>query len=124
MKRLATLMIIIVTVAVGGALLLPVFMRAHAYSGPSVFSNLSFIQTAKDRWEVAGHTNEWPTAQDLDLSVDGRSVNKAFRHRWGELYFINRTGAPPFVYIPKPAGSYRGGEILVLTPKGLSIQHQ
>jgi len=43
-------------------------------------------------------------------STPGRSFNDTFRRRYGELYFINRAGAPPFAYIPKASGPYRGGE--------------
>lgn len=98
-----------------------------AYSGPSIASNLRSIQLAKEVWLANGGTNEWPTAADLFSRGEKGTVslNERMRHTpYGEIYFINRTGAPPLAYIPKATRQYRGGEVLVLTGSGLEVIHQ
>jgi hypothetical protein len=110
--------------ALGVMVVLPAFRSAGAYSGPGISGNLRRIQIAKDEWLAAGNTNEWPTASDLFRATPGKTINEIMRPRFGEIYFINRTGAPPFAYLPKTAGGYREGEIMVLSSNGTVVVHQ
>src|SRR4051812_36569196 len=105
MKSLIIVVAIIAALCIGFFLVLPMFARAKAHSGPGLSGNLRSIQLAKEQWEADGHTHEWPTAEDLfPDSTRGISLNEMFLGRHGELYFINRTGAPPFAYLPKGPG--------------------
>jgi hypothetical protein len=125
MKRLVIAVAIIATIVLAVLIILPAFAKAKVGGGPGISGNLHWLQVAKDVWQSDGHTNEWPTGADLfpDWTRD-RSLNKALSRRFGELYFINRTGAPPFAYIPKANGPYRGGEILIMTSNGLATRAQ
>jgi hypothetical protein len=118
--------IFIAALALGALLIfLPIFWKVRARSGPGIGGNLQSLQLAKDVWLADGHTNEWPSGEDLfPYWSHAKSLNETFSRWHGELYFINRTGAPPFAYIPKASGSFRGGEVLVLTPSGLLTRHQ
>ena len=95
-----------------------------AYSGPSIAGNLRRIQSAKDALPALGNTNEWPTADDLFGSSSGRRINEIMRHPCGEIYFINRTGAAPFAYVPKARRGFGGGEILVLRSNRVVVVRQ
>jgi hypothetical protein len=102
------------------AAVLGYFARAKAYSGPGVHGNLRSLQLAKDQWLADGNTKEWPTAADLfPASPSAKTFQEIMRPRYGELYFINRTGAPPFAYFPKAGGQHSAGDIVVLTTNGL-----
>ena len=119
MKPLLTIIALLGLAFLAVLLALPFFAKAKIHNGPGIYGNLRWIQLAKDEWLADGNTNEWPTAKDLFSSSPGRTFSDIIRPRYGELYFINRTGAPPFAYIPKAVGHYRGGEILVLRSNGL-----
>lgn len=120
----------VAVVALVALVVLAWLTRGTAHSGPSIAGNLRSIQLAKEIWLAEGGTNEWPTAADLfSLHVDdktgGVNLNEIMRQTpYGEIYFINRTGAPPFAYIPKAARRYRGGEVLVMTSNGLAVIRQ
>ena len=125
MKRFFIVLAIIAVVALATIIVLPSFSKARAYSGPGISENLRSLQMAKDFWQMDGHTNEWPSGEDIFPDrTRGRSINETFRRRHGELYFINRTGTPPFAYVPKADGPHRGGEVLILTSNGLAVRHQ
>ncbi len=121
MKRLVIAIAGIVIIALGVCIILPGLKRAKAYSGPGIAGNLRSIQLAKESSQADGNTNEWPSVDDIFPGEwsRGRSLNETLRHKHGELYFINRTGTPPFAYIPKTNGPYHGGELLILTTNGL-----
>jgi hypothetical protein len=124
MKRWATVVAILVPSVWPSLPSSPPF-REPQRSGPGIPGNLKCIQLAKDQWLADGHNNEWPTANDL---FPATSPGKAFRDvilpRCDEFYFINRTGAPPFDYIPKAGGQFKGGEILVLSCSSLALGHR
>src|SRR3954469_730130 len=123
MKSLVIVLAIIAALCIGFFVILPMFAKAKAYSGPGVSGNLRSLELAKKEWEADGHTNEWPTAEDLFPGARGRSLNEILHSRSGELYFINRTGAPPFAYLPKAPG--RDEErILIMTSNGIVLRHQ
>jgi hypothetical protein len=123
MKRLVIVISSIAALCIGVFVVPLVFAKGKAYSGPSVFGNLQSLQLMKEQWQANGHTNEWPSGEDLFADgTRGRSINERFRRRYGELYFINRTGAPPFAYIPKANGRYRGGELLIFTSNGIAVR--
>jgi hypothetical protein len=125
MKRLLIILAVLVMVASFVCVVLPYFARAKVYSGPGIYGNLRYIQLAKDQWVGAGNTNEWPTAENLfPRSSPAKSFQEIVRPRYGELYFINRTGAPPFAYFPKAARQYSAGDILFLTTTGLTKVQQ
>jgi hypothetical protein len=112
--------------ALGGLVvlvILPGLARAKRFSGPGIAGNLRYIQVAKEQWIIDGHTNEWPTANDL-FPGSSKTFQEIIRSRYGEPYFINRTGAPPFVYFPKAVRQYGAGEILVLSSNGLTRVRQ
>ena len=122
-KSLVIVLAIIAALCIGCFLILPMLTKAKAYSGPGLSGNLRSLQLAKEEWQADGHTNEWPTAEDLfPASARGRSLNQILRSRHGELYFINRTGAPSFAYVPKADG--RGGELWIMTSNGIVVRHQ
>ncbi len=123
-KRLPLIITLFCVAALAAIVVLPALKRAKAYSGPGIFGNLRSIHMAKDAWLAAGNTNEWPTAADLFGASDGRALNQIMRPKYGELYFINRTGAPPFAYVPKGAGQYRDGEIRILASNGIVVIQQ
>jgi len=113
-------MVVLALLVLLAAAVLPYFARAKAYSGPGVYGNLRNLQLAKDQWLADGNTNEWPSAEDLGfVSVPGRTFQEGMRPRYGEVYFINRTGASPFAYFPKAGGQYSAGDVVVLTTNGL-----
>jgi hypothetical protein len=125
MKRWLIIMAVLALAGVAVVALMPAVSRAKVHSGPGIYGNLRIVQLAKEQWMADGHTNEWPTVKDLfpDASP-GKTVQDVVRPRSGELYFINRTGAPPFAYIPKAGGQYKGGEILVLVSNGVAVVRQ
>jgi hypothetical protein len=120
MKRLVILFaILVMAVLAVAAVVLPSFARAKVYGGPGLTGNLRLILLAKEMWIADGKTNEWPSAEDLGFAAAGKSFQQVTRPRYGEIYFINSTGAPPFAYFPKTGGGYRAGDIVVLTTNGL-----
>jgi hypothetical protein len=124
MKRLRYILICLGGCMLLGLIVVPTFQRARIYSGPGNFGILRAIASAKSAWEFGGGTNEWPTADDLFPGLaEGRTINEHFGRyaRGGAIFFINRTGAPPFAYIPKLSLPYKGGEILVLSTNGLVV---
>jgi len=125
MKRLFTVILILVLFVALGAVVLRYLGRARPYSGPGVHGNLQALQLAKEQWLADGNTNEWPTGEDLGIgSSPGKTFSQSMRPRYGEIYLINQVGAPPFAYFPKAAGPYDAGEIAVLTPTGLMTVRQ
>jgi len=120
MKRLVLMIAFVVVAATVAMFVLRGLAKARVYSGPGIYGNLRSIQLAKDQWLADGHTNEWPTAADLFPGSPRRiTLSETLRPVHGEIYFINHTGAPPFAFILKPSGRYRGGEVLILTTNGL-----
>ncbi len=127
MKRSHIIVAIIAVAGLTAVAVFPWLARAKAYSGPGIYGNLRSLQLAKDLWLADGNTNEWPTEQDLfgswwtnkTFTSAGKTFNERMRPKYGELYFINRTGAPPFAYFPKAGGQYSAGDIVVLTSNGL-----
>jgi hypothetical protein len=116
MKRVA---IFLTALAFAALLILLSISKTRGRSGPGIGGNLHSLQLAKDTWLADGHSNEWPTLEDLAPYWTGvKLLNDKYRYH-GEVYFVNRTGAPPFAYVPEADGPYRGGEVLVLTPNGL-----
>ncbi len=125
MKRLRNILFILGGCSLLGLLVVPAFQKARAYSGPGNLGILQSIQLNKSIWESSGGTNEWPTAEDIfdPELVRGRTINEYFRSvaQGGAIFFINRRGAPPFAYLPKPWAPYKGGEILVMSTNGLVV---
>ena len=120
MKRWFIMVVILALFVLLAAAVLPYFAKAKAYSGPGVHGNLRTLQLAKDQSLKDGNTNEWPTAAELfPGSSSGKTFKTIMRPKYGELYFINRTGAPPFAYFPKAGGQHSAGDIVVLTSNGL-----
>lgn len=120
MKRWFMVIAILVLIVALGSVVLPFFARAKAYSGPGVMGNLRGLQLAKDQCLADGNTNEWPSHKDLGFVLSpGRTFQEVLRPKYGEVYFINRTGASPFAYFPKAGGQYSAGDIVVLTTNGL-----
>lgn len=124
MKAGRIIPVLVLGLLVIAVLVLQKLARAKAYSGPGIPGNLRSIEIAKQQWLEDGGTNAWPTAEDLFPSSAGESLQDILRPRYGEIYFINQTGAPPFAYIPKATGRYRGGEILVLKSNGVEALPQ
>lgn len=87
---------IVVIAAVG--LLVGVAFFQPAYTGPGVRGNLIALEVAKARW-LHDHKGgvEWPTKKDLQPYLKGalpRSVH-------GEIYIVNKAGAPVYSYDPR-----------------------
>ena len=125
MRRWVIVVAVLVIANLITVVVLPFSSRAKAYSGPGIYGNLRYIQLAKEQWMADGHTNEWPTSKDLFPSSSPRKAFKdVMRPKYGEVYFINRINAPPFAYIPKAGGQYKGGEMLILESNGLAVVRQ
>jgi hypothetical protein len=120
MKHILTIAAVLVSVSLLVLILVPHIARVRSYSGPGIYGNLRQIQLAKEQWIAAGNTNEWPSAEDLFPGSSSRgTLQKMLLSKYGELYFINSTGAPPFAYFPEAIRDFRAGEILVLASNGL-----
>jgi len=89
--------------------------RAHTYSGLGIHGNLIWIQQAKERWEI-DHKGKvaWPTMQDL-LPYGVSNIRPVY----GEIYLINETGAPAFVYFPKTAWGFHEGQTISLNEEDM-----
>ena len=92
-KRVIVFMIIAaVGLLVASALLLP------PYTGPGVRGNLIVLEVAKARWWNDHKSGiEWPTRKDLRPYL----TNGMPRSIHGEIYIVNKIGAPVYAFDPK-----------------------
>ena len=88
--------IIIVVIAAAG-LLVAAALFQPAYTGPGIQGNLIRLEVAKARWwdDHKGGV-EWPTKKDLLPYLTNGAPWIHPRH--GEIYIINKTGAPVYAY--------------------------
>jgi len=98
--------IIIVIIVTAVVLLLSFLSLRPAYTGPGVEGNLIWLEVAKARWQddhKAG--TEWPTKKNLlPYLTKGKpwtSFNQVIHPVHGEIYIINKTGAPVYAYDPR-----------------------
>jgi hypothetical protein len=88
------------------AMVVPALFRAKAYTGPGIHGNLVALEVAKSQW-MADHkgVDAWLTRQDLlpylTRHTQWTSFDQAIRRTpAGEIYIVNRTGAPVYAYVP------------------------
>ncbi|HYG35055.1 MAG TPA: hypothetical protein VEC99_09740 [Clostridia bacterium] len=84
--------------------------------------NLIILERAKAQWQRDHQgAKEWPTKQDLlpYLCTDPQrtSFEQVILAKWGEIYILNRIGAPVYAYFPKavPAWASEGQLMSVST---------
>ena len=89
--------VITFVISVAIALLVVVAFFKPAYTGPGVRGNMIMLEVAKARW-IHDHPGvEWPNNNDLRPYLSHgipRSIH-------GEIYIINKVGAPVYEYDPK-----------------------
>lgn len=104
-KWLVIIIIVILGLLVITALILPAL--STAYSGPSVYGDLTTVEAAKAQWEQDHKgADVWLTRQDLvpylTRDTHWTSFEQAIRtSSHGVIFIINKTGAPVFAYQPR-----------------------
>jgi hypothetical protein len=90
--------VIIVVVIAAAGLLVAVTLFQPAYTGPGVRGNLIALEVAKARW-LHDHKSgdEWLTKKDVQPYLAAGMPHSVH----GEIYIVNKVGAPVYAYDPK-----------------------
>lgn len=125
MRRPAVILIRVGYVAVLVLLALmvyPALRRAKGRSGPTpraiIYSQLGTIDDAKKALKE-GHSlpdDYWPTRAEIAAAHTGKT-NYSFDalvkpSRWGEVYIVNRLGAPALALLTNAVGGFPEGRLL------------